>query len=268
MLTALKRKPARFLVRLMAMVLVMMTITGCIAKIPSIGGDEGGGGINNLFSSNSSKEDDSLPSVFYSEFLDAKNEVVTALSDGLASNPDTVWDAMSLVGITMLDMSMLPATCFGLGQESTNIALAFMGLKDVDYTENGNSYTIKYKDNDGAVHEMSGEYDKSKGFLKCVAKTDGKEILTSEYHKTSYGYVSQFYAINDDGTTFVYKMAFNGKDGVIGISKTMPKPSSLNGSEDIDFPKECEEWYEIKNNVISGINSDGEAISFTYTPSE
>jgi len=186
----------------------------------------------------------------------------------LSSNPDTALHSILFLDIITVDMALIPASFFGIGQEAATTSLSEFGFKDAEYSENGNKYSVKYKNAQGRQYELQGEYDKSADALKCTSLVDGKETLTSEHRKTSYGYVSQTYVVNDDGSTYVYQLTATGNDGVVGMSKASEKPSSLTGSESIDFPKECQEWYAIDGNKVTGVTADGNEISFDYTPSE
>ena len=204
----------------------------------------------------------------YTAYIQAKGDLITKLTDALANNPGTELTSMSLLGVSMVDLAMLPASSFGLGEAAAITALGFLGAEDIEYSESGNQYSVKYRGQDGLNYELHGEYDKAADALKCTSFADGKESLTSEYRKTSFGYVSQIYVIDDDGSTYVYQLAVSGPDGVVGMSQVSEPPKALTGNESIDFPKQCKEWYAIEGDAVTGVTSDGEEISFTYTPSE
>ncbi|HHX59069.1 MAG TPA: hypothetical protein GX706_04890 [Candidatus Moranbacteria bacterium] len=204
----------------------------------------------------------------YGAYIEAKGEVVTTLTDALASNPGTELDSISLLGVVMVDMALLPASSFGLGQVAASTTLGFLGAEDIEYSENGNEYSVKYRGDEGEQFELQGVYDKAADALKCTSLKDGKESLISEYRKTSFGYVAQIYSINEDGSSYLYQLAISGKDGAVGISEASAAPSALTGSETIDFPKQCTEWYAIKGDAFTGVTSDGRELSFEYTPSE
>jgi hypothetical protein len=205
---------------------------------------------------------------FFSAYSQAKGDVVTILTEALTSNPETAFDAMSLIGVSLVDMALLPATSFGLGQEAAVMALGFLGGEDIVYNENGNQYSIKYKNSEGEQCELQGVYDKAAGSLICTAILNGKEILITEHRKTSFGFVGQIYSVNDNGTSQIYQLALSGKDGAVGITEASSAPPALTGSETIDFPKQCKEWYAIKGDAFTGVNAMGKELSFTYTPSE
>lgn len=204
----------------------------------------------------------------YGAFIEAKGEVVSILSDALASNPDTAMDSMSLLGIAMVDMLLLPASSFGLGQEAAIATLGLFGLQDVEYSENGNQYSVKHTRDDGKKYELQGVYDKAADALKCKAFIDDKHCLTYDYRKTSFGYIAQIYSVDEDGATVVFKLTLSGKNGAVGISRESAEPPALTGSETIDFPKQCPEWYAIDGDAVTGVTSDGRELSFVYTPSE
>jgi len=204
----------------------------------------------------------------YSTYLDAKNTVLVKLTDGLSTNPDTGMAVLAFMGISMADLVMLPASMFGQDQQAAEIGLGFMGAKGVTYSESGNSYTIAYSDEEGKAYVFSGTYDPAADALICTATMDGAENIYSEYRKTSFGYVGQYYFLNDDGTTSVYMIAVDGEDGTIGISSIPGKPAALTGSESADFPKACEEWYSVTGTTITGQTLDGTDLNFEYTPTE
>ena len=203
----------------------------------------------------------------YTAYLDAKNVLITRITEGLSNNPETAFSALSLLGVTMADLALMPVALFGLGQVSMEAGLAFFGATGVTYSENGHSYSVSYANSEGVKYEFAGTYDPAADALVCTAKTDGVESIYSEYRKTSFGYVGQYYFINDDGTTSLYQLAVKGEDGTLGVSTVSGQPAALTGGESVDFPKACTEWYSIEGNNITGVTSDGTQLDFEYTPS-
>ena len=65
--------------------------------------------------------------------------------------------------------------------------------------------------------------------------------------------MGQTYVIGDDGSTYLYLLTVTGTDGVVGMSEASEKPAALTGSEAIDFPKQCQEWYAIDGNKVTGV---------------
>ena len=211
--------------------------------------------------------DSDTASAFYSAYMEAKSAVLTPLMDALGNNPDTMMSAFSFLGITMSDLYLLPAMYFGLGETSVATALAMMGAKDVTYSEQGNQYTVTYKDSNDKTTTLTGTYEKGKSLI-AVGSTNGTENVFAETYRTAFGYVGQFYFIADDGTATLYQVAINGKDGVFGVITGGQRPAPLTGSESADFPKSAKEWYAISGNNVTGMTADGKSISFTYVPSE
>ncbi len=200
----------------------------------------------------------------YSAYLEAKNNVITKISDGLSSNEEAGMAVLSFLGISMADLALLPVSFFGMGQDTMMSGLAFMGALDVKYTENGNDYSVTYSNAEKEEMTFKGTYDPAADSLTSSVSTDGAESIFSEYHKTSYGYVGQYYFLNDDGTATTYVIAVDGDDGTIGISTETAKPAALTGKEAADFPKDYDEWYSIKGDTITGVTSSGTELNFKY----
>lgn len=207
------------------------------------------------------------PAESFTAYSTAKSALTTKITDALTNNPGTELTSLVLLGVVMVDLAMLPATCFGAGQVAAETALGFMGATNVSYSESGNSYTVTYTDEEGQSYEFKGTYDAAADALTCSASADGVESLYSEYRKTSYGYAGQSFLLSDDGTAVVYKIATQGEDGFIGITESASKPSALTGGEAADFPKTCEQWYGITGGIITGLTGDGEPLNFPYVPS-
>ena len=211
--------------------------------------------------------DPATASAFYSAYMESKSDVLNKLLDGLGNNADTAMSALSFLGISMSDLYLLPVLYFGLGEESVSSALAMMSATDVVYQENGNNYTITYKNSDGQQIALTGTYDSGKS-LVAVGSTNGVENVFAETYRTSFGYVAQFYSVADDGTTSLYQIAIEGENGVFGIATSSTRPAALTGSESADFPKSAKEWYAINGSTITGMTSDGKSVNFEYVPSE
>lgn len=279
-----KRNPMQILYQLTAMFLIMLLLVSCGGGAPSdedkLGGEkkpEVTAQQDEQKDANSEQKQEEISNVAglpstagqsFGSYVEAKGELIAILTDALVNNPGTELDSMSFLGIAMVDIALVPASSFGLGQDAAASALGFLGAKDVEYSESGNQYSIKYRNAEGKQYELLGEYDKAADALKCISKMDGKETLISEYRRTSFGYVGQIYTIGEDDSAHVYQLAVKGKDGAVGFSKVSAAPPALTGKETIDFPKQCQEWYAIEGDKVTGITSDGREISFVYTPSE
>ena len=248
---------------LIAVLLMASLFAGC-GKPTASQSDQSAGGIETQVPAAGS----STVAESYSAYLEAKNALLTKLTDGLSNNPDTAMAALSFFGITMVDVAALPVSFFGAGQQAAEIGLSVIGITGVKYTENGNSYTVSYSDEENNAYVFSGTYDPAADALTCTATKNGTESISMEYRKTAFGYAGQYYMLNDDGTAEIYMIAVAGENGTIGISSATEKPAALTGSEAADFPKACDEWYSIQGATITGKTSDGAEISFEYTPSE
>jgi len=202
----------------------------------------------------------------YAAYLEAKNAVIVKITDGLSNNPDAGMAVLSFLGIGMTDLALLPVSFFGMGQETMEMGLSMMGATDIQYTENGNNYTVTYSDKENKNFTYSGTYNPAADALTCTVTANGAESTYIEYRKTAFGYTGKYYFLNEDGTTSIYMIAVDGEDGIVGISTTPGKPAALTGSEAADFPKACSEWYSVKGTTITGKTSDGLDLSFEYVP--
>jgi len=262
--------------QLTAIILIVLLLVGCGGNVPSGKNEPEDEGKSEEVVQPGQQQDEGSDkagspanaSESFAAYSEAKGELVTILTDALAKNPGTEMNSMSLLAVALVDLAVIPASCFGLGEEAATMALGMMALKDVVYSENGNQYSVKYTNAEGEQYELQGVYDKAADALRCTSLFDGKESLIWEYRKTSFGYVGQFYVTNEDGTRYVYKLAVSGMDGALGISEASAAPPALTGSETIDFPKQSTEWYAIKGDAVTGLTADGKEISFVYTPSE
>lgn len=201
----------------------------------------------------------------FTAYNKAKTDMVSRLSDALISNEDTLFVSFKLLGVITIDLTLVPASLFGFGQEGVASGLSMFGGTNVQYTENGNNYTIKYTDAEGKVISVNGIFDAASNSLITTITEDGVEIVYSEYKKTSFGYIGQYY-INSEGSGLIYQISVKGNDGFVGISEGVAKPAALTGGESVDFPSGCSEWYAISGSTVTGKTEDGTALSFEYIP--
>lgn len=237
---------------LTSLLLLMIALTGCAKAKDSTG-------------SKASTGTSQTASEFYTAYVEEKSSLVTNLMNGLGNNPDTTMSAFSFLGATFSDLYLLPASYFGLGEGSVTTALSMMGNADVSYQEDGNNYTVAYRSAEGKTVELKGTYDAGKS-LRFVGSTDGKENVFSEVYKTSSGYLSQFYSIDEDGIGTLYLFSVQGKNGSIGISTGGERPGVLTGNESADFTNAAKEWYAYQDNLITGLTAEGTPVRFEYVP--
>lgn len=202
----------------------------------------------------------------YTAYTNAKYVVINKLSDGLEQDTNALSAYWTIIGVSMADLSLAPIAAFGYDAATVEASMAYLGAAGVKYTINGNTYTMTYTDADGQAMVYTATYDPGTDSMVMSVTTNGVEGVYSEYHKTSFGYVSQSFFANDDGTGTLYQFSISGEDGVFGSSSTPVKPAALTGSEPATFPQSCDEWYAVTGYTITGQTADGTAISFEYTP--
>lgn len=247
---------------LISMLLILSLLTGCAKAKDAVAevAQETGGSTQSTGTSDSASE-------FYGAYVEEKSAIVANIMNGLGNNPETTMNAFSFLGATLSDLYLLPASYFGMGESNVAAALTMMGSKDVSYQEDGNIYTVTYKNAEEQTAVLKGTYDTGTSLL-FVGSTDGKENVFSEIYRTSFGYVAQFYSIAEDGTGTLYLFSLQGEDGSIGIVTGGDRPAALTGSESADFTKTAGEWYAFQNNTITGVTAEGTSVNFEYVPTE
>lgn len=205
----------------------------------------------------------------YAAYMEAKSELTSVLSDALADNPDYTMESLALLGVVMVDIAIMPAAFLGLGQDATATGLAMFGVTDVKYTENGNQYTVTYKNQSGEAFEFQAEYDPAADALVCEV-TSGGEVdgIYYEYRKAPFGYVGQIYSFEGDAVTESYQISVHENGGVIGIFESDKRPAALTGGEGKDFPKALQRWYAMDGATFTGVTAGGEEFNFEYAKEE
>lgn len=202
----------------------------------------------------------------YTAYSNAKYVLIDKLTAALEQDPNALSAYMTIAGVSLADISLAPIAVMGADAATVEASMAYLGIADVDYTINGNRYTMTYTDTSGQTLVYDANYDPASDSMVMTVTVNGAQSIFSEYHKTSFGYVSQSYFDNNDGTGMLYQFSISGEDGVFGYSSTTAAPAGLTGSEPAEFPQGCSEWYAVKGYTITGMTSDGTAVNFEYTP--
>lgn len=209
------------------------------------------------------------PQQSYAAYMEAKSELTSALTDALADNPDYAMESMALLGVVMVDIAIMPAAFLGLGQDAAATGLAMFGATDVKYTENGNRYTVTYKNQNSEAYEFQAEYDPAADALVCEVTSGGEDDgIYYEYRKAPFGYVGQIYSFESDAVTESYQISVHENGGVIGIFESDKRPAALTGGEAKDFPQACPRWYAQDGATCTGVTAEGEEFSFEYAKEE
>ena len=86
------------------------------------------------------------------------------------------------LGVTLVDLSLISLTMFTGDVAASELALSMLDMKDVKITNNGNDYTITYKDSEGASLKQTCTYDPVKDQLSSTLYgADGKIAIFFEY---------------------------------------------------------------------------------------
>lgn len=200
----------------------------------------------------------------YVAYMETKSDLVSRLADGLTDAQPTA--AMSLLGMNMVELFLVPMAALGVDEAYAAETLAYLNASGVKYTSDGNNYSVTYTNGVGDETTCETKYDPDREAAVTTITEAGKESLVFEYCKTSYGYASQYYIKNDDGTYTVYKGTFYGKDGTVGMTDAAAaQPASIMDGGEVpkDFPKDSASWYAVEGTAGTGVGTDGTNYEFT-----
>ncbi len=212
------------------------------------------------------EEEQSAVSLLYTNFYTQKATMLSRINDGLSQHEETSFYSFGLLGVMLIDLGLIPISFFGYGEEMIHSGLGYLGADDLEYTENGNTYRVSYKDSEGKTLVIETVYNPMANAMLTTLTHEGEEVMVSEIHETSYGYVGWYNVFGDDEEPFIYLVTVRGEDGAVGLQQPAERPPTLNGNEPFDYPTSAEEWYLIEGNRITGTSSDGTAFDITFTP--
>lgn len=205
----------------------------------------------------------------YTAFSDIKYIVFDRITTSLAESEEGAMTSLELLGVSLLDLLLIPLAMMGMDEVSMEAGLGFLQATDIDYQVNGNDYTLSYKDSEGKVWSFDVKYKISgKDWMQCTLNQQEAESLYFEYVKTSYGYAAQYYSYGAEEDALYAISALNNYDGIIGVSATADKPMTLSENISPDFPKQCESWYSVQGDKGEAISADGTTFTFTALPAE
>lgn len=201
----------------------------------------------------------------YTAYITVKGDFSSRLSDGLSEAQSAA--GLDLLGISLIDLYLVPILAMGVDETYAQSALSYFDFTGIKYTADGNHYTLNFTDAGGIPTVIETTYDSAKDAASSEVKQSGEKAVILEYTKTSYGYATQYFIKNGDGTYAIYKGTFyNEKDGIIGLTNNAAaQPASIVGGAEVskDFPKDCSSWYEINGTAGTGKDYDGTTFEFT-----
>lgn len=228
---------------------LVLSLTGCGKEEDKPAGTQGGKG---------SESNTAAPmnlSESYGKFTQAKGDMITKIIDGMGDNVDFTL-SMTLLGVTMVDLAIFPASVCGLDEVGARAGLSIF-FENIDYKDEGNGkYTITYKNAEGDTGKFVANYDVATDSVQVELYDENNTLsLRMEYIKIAEGYAAQYYMVSD-GEGSVYKIMFTSDDVSLGIFEATSEPNSIyKGSTSFadDWTKGGSIWAEHKGGVTKSI---------------
>ncbi|MDD4323752.1 MAG: hypothetical protein PHR78_04995 [Eubacteriales bacterium] len=205
----------------------------------------------------------------YTAYSEQKSELLNQVMEAMGQNEDLGLEVLNLMGVAMIELMMLPAAVLGQGEEVAAVALGILGNQNVKYSENGNSYEVKWEDEEGSVYNFTSTYDPAKQAMSSEIFTEGEEDsrVLYDFTRTSYGFFAQVFTSDESGAfASVTQISVDAKGGVIGLSETDIQRTPLTGNESRDLPKSLTQWYEVVGTKFYALASDGTSYSYEFVP--
>ena len=206
------------------------------------------------------------PAEAYEKYTEMKSNAYGNISGKIAEHNELALSAgMAILPMAMVDLTLIPLTI--IGEKGGGMALAFLGMGDIDVKQKGNVYTITYNTSEDETITQICEYDAATDSMKSTI-TNTEDSLTTlifEYTKCGNGYVSQ-YAMKDGqgGDYTLTKMYFN-EDGdiTIGIETISGSPDSIFKKTGLtaDFARNGSSYFALEGGTLT-VFGDGETKTY------
>jgi hypothetical protein len=173
------------------------------------------------------------PSTSYSNYLTVKTAAmdrITAASE--KSDALSFAVSMNMLGISMIDLSLISLTMFGDDLASSEMAMGFLGMENVKISGDNNDYTITYNDSEGQTIKQTCKYDQGKDSLQSeLFNADGSTSMYFEYVNLGDNtYAAQYYYSNDDGSYEIMRAYFDADNvAAFGTATADGAPESIYG---------------------------------------
>lgn len=198
------------------------------------------------------------PSQGYSNYITMKSNAAERITDA-SEKTDALTAAvsMNMLGISMVDISLVTLTMLSDDLKSSELALGMLGMKDVKISGSGNDYTIAYSDANGATIKQTCKYDVGKDQLSALLyDSNGELSMYFEYVKVGVGYAAQYYFISNDSYQVI--RAYFDKDNIaaFGMMSAAEEPASIIGKTGLseDFVKNSETYMILKDGKLTVFN--------------
>ena len=184
----------------------------------------------------------------YSKYLELKSDSYDKMSEAIPEDDYTM--AMSLVGFSLVDLTMIPITICGL--DETAAKYFYTLYTNLDYKNEKDKCTLTFK-NDDTTSKYISTYDKNTDSVQTKYYEDDKLKLVAEYVKLDKGYgTQQYYADEDQHTS--YRSIFSEDYIAIGTFNDVTiEPTSIYKNKNMpnkEWTQGGTSWTEYSNGKI------------------
>lgn len=206
------------------------------------------------------------PSDSYTRYSELKSLAYERISGAIEENIEENWElSFALLPLAMVDLSLIPMLLIGVeGGDETLGMMSMLGIMDAKVDQNGNSYTLTYKNPDGESLVMTCEYDAATDSVRSKMTQTESEELFFEYVSTGSGYASQYYYPEEDGSYSLITAYFDDSDlAGFGMTTVSKEPESIFKKTGLksDFIKNDDMYFYIEGGVLT-IFQDGETQTY------
>ncbi len=172
----------------------------------------------------------SNPSEGYDNYLTAKSNAMDRITEASENADSMMTVAMGLLGVSMVDLSLITLTAFGEDLQASEMALAIYGLQNVEIIGSGNDYTITYTDAEGTNVQQTCKYDPQKDQMtSTLVNDDGTVAMFFEYVHNDDAYTAQYYYPTDDAYQIIRSYFDMDNVAAFGTFTASEQPSSILG---------------------------------------
>jgi hypothetical protein len=197
----------------------------------------------------------SNPSEGYNNYITVKGEAIDRVM-GVSEQADalTFTVSMSLMGVSMADLSLLAITAFSDDLQASEMALGWMGFEDIEIKGSGNDYTITYTDSEGKSVEQTCRYDpKTDSLESAVYNEDGTVAMFFEYVRQGDAYVAQYFYPWDESYQIIRAYFDTDNIAAFGTCMAFEQPDSIIGQTGLDegFVENEESYLILKDGKLT-----------------
>jgi hypothetical protein len=196
-------------------------------------------------------------------YMDVKKVSYEAIAKKMEADPTQALNMMGLMGVAMMDLSLIPVTYLAGLQAAQDSPLWSGNLLMLEGTgkveKAGSKYLFEATITDpNNPFSMTGEYDEQSDSMQYTMSSDGKDTVYFEYVRCGEGYASQYFTFptsaDDTPDNNLIKLFSIGQDIYVGYVSAAVKPQPIYGTSPATrkaFLTGCTSTYILESDVIT-----------------